>query len=797
MFGAVVLVLGCLLQRKLVTTEGHSGTNRHVFYAVQMDGGISAARALAEQLRLEFIQRVGSLKGLYTLRDSRGRPDRATFEDRLASAAGVRWVQRQHAHYRDKRAPATGLDHSGAHSSQRREFATDRQSEENKSDQSLTFNDPLWPMQWELFSQGKYNSGGFDLNVMPVWSNNITGNGVVVTIIDDGVDHANKDLKKNFEALASFDLVASHGLSHDPMPVRDDENSHGTRCAGEVAMEANNSYCGVGIAFNAKIGGIRLLGNYVTDAMEAAALTFNIHFIDIYVCSWGPPDNGAMLDGPKSLTEQALRLGTQKGRGGKGSIFVWAAGNGGMLQDHCGADGYVNSIYNIAIGAVSQMGKPALFGEPCPGVMAVTLTGSDVGGSLPLVTATVINIEDGCVTQFPGTSSAAPIAAGILALALEVNPELTWRDVQHLIANTAKIPDPKEPGWSINAAGYHVHHRYGFGLLDAGLMVQQATHFHTVAPQRKCTQRVTLNPARILSSGGVVSVNIQSEACHGRTNEINTLEHVQVRVSINSVCRGDLSISLESPAGTVSLLLDTRPNDASTAGLKNWPLMTVHCWGEQPRGIWNLQVTDRKGTVGSCTRPNDEEVSGALFSVTLILYGTYHPHRTTHEGPLESIVSMGSRHPVPQRGVDQRGRYPPLDLIQWIYQMERDRRVRADDITVPARRQIVKIPGNLLDKQSLNGSLASIMAFQLHQGDVVQKSSTRSRPSALRRRETFRDNTDRESGSLPPQTFWGVATDVKEVQQSVSPDPDPDLDPGGRGTVSGEAEAGTGQQQGN
>uniref|UniRef100_A0A671VZ85 Neuroendocrine convertase 2-like n=1 Tax=Sparus aurata TaxID=8175 RepID=A0A671VZ85_SPAAU len=699
--------------------------------------------------------KVGSLKGLYTLRDSRGRPDRATFEDRLASAAGVHRVQRQHAHYRDKRAPAKGLDHSSAHGSQRRQFATDRQSEENKSDQSLTFNDPLWPMQWELFSQGKYNSGGFDLNVMPVWSNNITGNGVVVTIIDDGVDHANKDLEKNFEALASFDLVASHGLSHDPMPVRDEENSHGTRCAGEVAMEANNSYCGVGIAFNAKIGGIRLLGSYVTDAMEATALTFNIHFIDIYVCSWGPPDNGVALDGPKSLTEQALRLGTQKGRGGKGSIFVWAAGNGGWLQDHCGADGYVNSIYNIAIGAISQMGKPALFGEPCPGVMAVTLTGSSVGGSLPLVTVTVTNIEDGCVTQFPGTSSAAPIAAGILALALEV--------------------------------------KYGFGLLDAGLMVQQAAHFHTVAPQRKCTQRVTLNPPRILSAGGVVSVNIQSEACHGRTNEINTLEHVQVRVSINSVCRGDLSISLESPAGTVSLLLDTRPNDASTAGLKNWPLMTVHCWGEQPRGIWNLQVTDRKGTVGSCTRPNDEEVSGALFSVTLILYGTYHPHKTTHEGPLESIVSMGSRHPVPQRGVYQSGRYPPLDLIQWIYQMERDRKVRADDITVPARRQIVKIPGNLLDKQSLNGSLASIMALQLHQGDVVQKSSTRSRPSALGLRETFRDNTDRENGSLPPQTFRGVAADVKAVQRSVSPDPDP----GGRGTVSGEAEAGTGQQQGN
>ncbi|TNN37829.1 Kexin [Liparis tanakae] len=62
--------------------------------------------------------------------------------------------------------------------SQRRESASDRQR-----DQSLTFNDPLWPMQWEL---GEYNCSGVDLNVMPVWMNNVTGAGVVVSIIDDG-----------------------------------------------------------------------------------------------------------------------------------------------------------------------------------------------------------------------------------------------------------------------------------------------------------------------------------------------------------------------------------------------------------------------------------------------------------------------------------------------------------------------------------------------------------------------------------------------------------------------------------
>uniref|UniRef100_A0A1A8A5B2 Peptidase S8/S53 domain-containing protein n=1 Tax=Nothobranchius furzeri TaxID=105023 RepID=A0A1A8A5B2_NOTFU len=77
-------------------------------------------------------------------------------------------------------------------------------------------------------------------------------------------------------------------------------------------MEANNSYCGVGIAFNARIGGICLLDGTVTDAMEATALTYNFHSIGVYVCSWGPQDNSAEMDGPQRLTEQALQLGTHK-----------------------------------------------------------------------------------------------------------------------------------------------------------------------------------------------------------------------------------------------------------------------------------------------------------------------------------------------------------------------------------------------------------------------------------------------------------------------------------------------------
>ncbi|XP_055759371.1 PC3-like endoprotease variant B [Salvelinus fontinalis] len=684
----VLLTVCCLLQWPLATTGRQPGIKHHFFYAVEMDGGTRAAQALAEQHGLQFISRIGNLEGHFTLRDSRRRPDRAALVNTLAERAGVRWVQRQQTHYRDKRAVIRGLEPHHKLQQQQSELPSRRQDTLKTEDQlshSLTFNDPLWPMQWELFNHGQYSASHFDLNVMPVWSRNITGNGVVVSIVDDGVDHTNMDLKRNFEAFASFDLRGSHGLSHDPMPLRDEENGHGTRCAGEVAMEANNSYCGVGIAFNARVGGIRLLDGTVTDSMEATSLTFNNDFIDVYVCCWGPRDDGQEMAGPGTLTQKALRLGTQKGRGGKGSIFVWASGNGGLVNDHCGADGYVNSVYSIAIGAVTHMGKPAFFGEPCPAVMAVTLTGASLGNTLPLVT--VSNLGDGCVTHFAGTSSAAPIAAGILALVLEANPDLTWRDMQHLIAMTAKVPDPKEPGWSVNGAGYHIHDRYGFGVLDAGLMVQQALQFQAVTPQRKCTQEVTLDPIRILPSGGEVSVNIQSADCLGTDAEVNTLEHVQVKVSLSSVCRGDLSIALVSPAGTVSLLLATRSNDDSAAGLRNWTLMSVQSWGEHPHGVWTLKVTDNKGTVGRCVRVSSEEAAGALLSVTLLLYGTYNPHRSLHEEPLQSFLSMGAYHHVPRAGLYVRDRYPPQDLIQRAFELERDRKVGTDDIPVPRQRK--------------------------------------------------------------------------------------------------------------
>ena len=85
---------------------------------------------------------------------------------------------------------------------------------------------------------------------------------------------------------------------------------------------------------------------------EAAALNYAYQKNDIYSCSWGPPDDGRSMDAPGLLIEKAMVNGIQNGRGGKGSVFVFASGNGGSHGDQCNFDGYTNSIYSVTVASI-------------------------------------------------------------------------------------------------------------------------------------------------------------------------------------------------------------------------------------------------------------------------------------------------------------------------------------------------------------------------------------------------------------------------------------------------------------
>jgi furin len=120
-----------------------------------------------------------------------------------------------------------------------------------------------------------------------------------------------------------------------------------------------------------------MLDGIVTDMLEAEAISFKRDLIDIYSASWGPADTGNTMEGPGPACKLALSEGVRKGRGGKGSIFVWATGNGGMVDDDCNCDGYVSSIESISIGSMSDRGLSTYFSEVCPSTMAVVPCGGD------------------------------------------------------------------------------------------------------------------------------------------------------------------------------------------------------------------------------------------------------------------------------------------------------------------------------------------------------------------------------------------------------------------------------------
>lgn len=175
------------------------------------------------------------------------------------------------------------------------------------------FNDPKWSDQW-YFGQMKANDPRGNLGILDAVKQGYSGKGVVVTIVDDGLDHTHPDLRRNYDPAASYDVNDDDA---DPKP--DDsklDNAHGTKCGGEVAAEANNEVCGVGVAHNAKIGGVRMLDGPVTDELEARALGFNCDHVDIFSASWGPKDDGKTFGEPEKLGRRAMEKCALTGRHG-------------------------------------------------------------------------------------------------------------------------------------------------------------------------------------------------------------------------------------------------------------------------------------------------------------------------------------------------------------------------------------------------------------------------------------------------------------------------------------------------
>lgn len=466
---------------------------------------------------------------------------------------------------------------------------------------AVNFPDPLFPEQWHLKNTGQHGSPGEDIHIEPVWEKGITGQGIIIGIVDDGLQYKHPDIADNYRADLSYDFN-----DRDSDPNAGNYDDHGTSSAG-VAAARDNTSCGVGAAYRAKLAALRLIAFENTDADEADALSYKRDSIHIYSNSWGPDDDGKRLEGPGPLASEALEDNIKNGRGGLGTIYVWASGNGLQYKDNINYDGYANSRFTIAAGSTDYRGKQTDYCEPGAAMLINTPSDTDIGGYVGItttdLTGTYGDSSGDCTDDFGGTSASAPLAAGVIALMLEVNPNLSWRDVQHILIRTAVKNDAADTDWIMNAAGLNINHKYGFGRADAAAAVSLAGSWQSL-------------PEAIRFSSGIKTVNLEipDNNVSGISSSLFVeekirLEHVEVVFTAIHTYRGQLRIILTSPWGTPSVLAEAHRDRNSD--YEGWKFMTVRNWDESSSGEWKLSVADM-----------ESGQTGIVASWELILYGT-------------------------------------------------------------------------------------------------------------------------------------------------------------------------------
>ena len=477
-------------------------------------------------------------------------------------------------------------------------------------DPALVPTDPLAGSQWHLDA----------IDVKRAWDS-YAGRGIKIAIIDDGFERTHADLVANYRTDLDYDT-----RQNDADAAAASGDNHGTAVAGVVGAAMNN-VGGAGIAWDADLVGLRI--GYGANGTSTQILNAfdRLTGVDVANNSWGY--GGYFSDDFASSAFQAiageLETAAKSGRGGLGTVVVFAAGNSRAAGDNVNYHDFQNSPYVIAVGATDSSGAIASFSTPgaavlvaAPGVGILT---TDRTGSQGYAGGDYANVS--------GTSFAAPIVSGVVALMLEANPRLGYRDVQEILAYSAQQPAAGGT-WLVNGAddwnggGLRYNDDFGFGLVDAHAAVRLAeswTEQSTQADRLVVTRTSDPSPNLAIPEGGTLSNAI---TVSGSAIEI---DRVEVTLDITHTWIGDLSVSLVSPAGTTSLLIDRPGVSVSNAfGTSQdnirFTVDSVQFWGESGDGTWTLivgdAVTGDAGTLNAWTLSllGDADTGDDLFVYT-------------------------------------------------------------------------------------------------------------------------------------------------------------------------------------
>ncbi|MBC7713566.1 MAG: S8 family serine peptidase [Rhizobacter sp.] len=505
--------------------------------------------------------------------------------------------------------------------------------------------DPLFSFSWHLYNYGQtsFSTGagfaGYDLNILGSYKNGFKGAGINVLVSDTGVEATHEDLAANYlSGSVSVDFVngtTPSFLNSTALPdYTDAESFHGTSVAGLIAAASGNGLGGQGVAPSAKIASANFLRSGGTLTEELAQIDGNFSIINQ---SWGYSQ--CAITTPDAAYEAKMKTDRK--------IYIKSAGNSfDQAMNECGGpnvmrhgssvvDAMDNNPYMIIVAAMNARGLKSSYSSPGSNIW-ITGMGGEYGDTAPAMITTdlggctygsspafaynsfqlsshPLNTQCKYTSVMNGTSSAAPILSGVVAMLLSANNTLTARDVKHILATTARKINPTagatvnayatalsghvwQQGWVTNAAGYPFHNYYGFGLADVDAAVAMATGGYSALPVEVQTNYV---------NSGTVNLAIPDNSATGVQSSITTastltVEAIQIKTHITHADIGQLGIEVTSPSGTKSIILNINNSLLGLADFSNEVFLSNAFYGETATGIWKVKIIDGlSGTTGT------------------------------------------------------------------------------------------------------------------------------------------------------------------------------------------------------
>jgi subtilisin family serine protease len=511
--------------------------------------------------------------------------------------------------------------------------------------------DPLYQYQWHIKNTGQSafatNGGTADVDIN-YGSTTENGKGIIVAVVDTGLEIAHEDLVDNVVVGGSKDFKNDDSDPTNPTTTGD----HGTSVAGIISATGYNGIGGRGIAYRSSLKGFNFLESDQDEGSTINSLGGASYSadVDIFNQSFG---SGVVDDYTINTNIEAqYKYGVENLRSGKGAIYVKSSGNGfkdykyavdinttanayctyandeNISCQNANMDATNTLPYNIVVGALNAKGKKSSY-STTGSALWVAGFGGEYGTTDPaLITTDQSSCSQGYVrssassssafsngsnphsenpscnyvSTFNGTSSAAPVVSGVIALMLEANPNLTWRDVKHILATTAVQVDSSispvsidvdgtayeaEMAWTTNNAGHKFHNYYGFGGVDTTSAISSAKYYVAGSLGSFTTTN--------WENSGTLDLEFLGEDATGISHSISsssnlTIEAVQIKINVTHDYLGELAIELTSPSGTRSILFNTVSGFDDSEDLTNMVLLSNAFYGENSSGNWTIKV---------------------------------------------------------------------------------------------------------------------------------------------------------------------------------------------------------------